>query len=148
MKKYYNIWLSKAYDIEKIKTNKTIKKKIFKFKINEKEKEKREENDNDVEMEREIKLKNIIVKYKDILRYYLKLWKKISMTKEIEIKIKDNSKLYKSDENGHKNRKLKLITKVSKTNKLKKNRKMKLTKLIESNHIKDILRKYFKVWAS
>ena len=40
LKKYYNIWLSKAYDIEKIKTNKTIKKKIFKFKINEKEKEK------------------------------------------------------------------------------------------------------------
>ena len=137
LKKYYNIWLSKAYDKEKIITNKITKKKIFKFKV--------EKNNNIVKKEREEKIKNIL-NFKNSLRFYFKLWKNISMNKEIEVN--KNSIINISAENDHPIKKVKILKEIQRPQKLENKRKMKLTKLIISNNNKEILRKYFKHWIT
>ena len=138
LKKYYYIWKSNAYDKEKIITNKITRKKIFKFKV--------EKNNNNIvekEKEKEEKIKNIM-KYKNKLRFYFKLWKNISKNKEIEVN-KDEI-LINSNENENPTKKIKIIKQLEEPKELQNKRKIKLNKLITSNNTKKILRKYFKHW--
>ena len=155
LKKYYQIWNSKvSKDI--INTNKITKKTITQIKIKDKHPKSGEEQKDIIEenkdknaiIEREEKIKNII-KSKEPLKVYFKIWKYKLKNKENEIEdqIKSSENL-KAQDTEQKTKTIVTIKQITTTEtSIIINRKKKLIKIIKHNDT-EALRKYFYKWMS
>ena len=147
VKKYYEIWKTKALNNEEINENIITKKIITKIKFNNKTIEQKENMNN----EKYTKIKNIIFKYKNPLKIYFNLWK--TKVKCLKSKTCEKEIVIKTLEKEQPSMKIKIKKKVSKKQKkLKSQRKKNLTILISKDYLKnrnnEVLKKYFKKWIS
>ena len=149
LKKYYDIWVSKANNKEIISNSKITKKTISITKFKDCKEEKKDNNLN----EKEGKIKTII-NNKESLNTYFNLWKNFSKAKVNEINEEKTSPI-KYIKKEYPSKRLKIVKKIITKNpkKLKEKRKKKLTKIIISKNITaqdniEFLRKYFNKWIS
>ena len=147
MKKYYEIWKTKALNNEEINENIITKKIITKIKFNNKTIEQKEYMNN----EKYTKIKNIIFKYKNPLKIYFNLWK--TKVKCLKSETCEKEIVIKTLEKEQPSMKIKIKKKVSKKQKkLKSQRKKNLTILISKDYLKnrnnEVLKKYFNKWIS
>ena len=147
LRKYYDIWMTKALNKDE-KSNKKITKKIItKIKIKD---NKSTQNENIIDIKEE-KIQNIL-KYKNPLKIYFNIWKTKSRYKEVETYNKKI--LIKPTEKEKPSIKIKIVKQmVPKKQKNKKSkRNKKLIKIISKTYSnpknKDIIRKYFIKWVS
>ena len=147
VKKYYEIWKTKALNNEEINENIITKKIITKIKFNNKTIEQKENMSN----EKYKKLKNIIFKYKNPLKIYFNISK--TKVKCLKSETCEKEIVIKTIEKEQPSMKIKIKKKVSKKQKkLKSQRKKNLTILISKDYLKnrnnEVLKKYFKKWIS